>query len=430
MHRSLKVGACLLLAACGSSAKSPKSAASTSSAEPQPTAAELERQRLRATRQELEDERPANPLEVKRRQAFAFPDRCGQGPYRVESEALAADHAESFTFYLCAPRPLHGTFRAQVQEPLTTKPPPAAQSFGRIDEAAHRDCVAGAEERTVQLASEPAPASPAPGGRGAKRKGQPLAGARPPERPASSEKRTLAATAAPLTCQVQTGLVAQTWSAPYGPPLRGARLALELWSAVPNLLDGAVLVLEQRGLPAGATAERWAEYQRAERAWYQRYRALLDEEVRLGYVTLLDAAADAPAPPPPPRRAETPPPRPSRHATWLPGSWHYEDGRYHWLAGLWRVPEEDVRREETAVAPQAPPPPKVEAVAVRPPPPSRRAVWAPGSWQWDGRGYVWIDGTWRIPPSEGQQWTPPAWRPRPGGGVILRPGGWTIRITR
>jgi hypothetical protein len=56
------------------------------------------------------------------------------------------------------------------------------------------------------------------------------------------------------------------------------------------------------------------------------------------------------------------------------------------------------------------PPPRFE----RPPgPPPRRGLrWRPGHWQWTGRGYVWVPGTWVA---------------RPGGRGTYRAGRWVFR---
>ncbi len=31
-------------------------------------------------------------------------------------------------------------------------------------------------------------------------------------------------------------------------------------------------------------------------------------------------------------------------------------------------------------------------------PPTPKAVWSCGYWHWDGVRYVWVDGSWRLPP--------------------------------
>lgn len=430
MQRAIQVGACLLLAAAASAAACGGSSAKPQAEpKPKPTAEELERQRIFDERQALEREKPESPLELRKRQAFRVPERCGQGPYRMKVSALESRFSERYVVYLCGPRHVAGAYRSEIRRPWDKQPHSWEQRFGSEEVSGdHRECLAGADERVVLRGEDPAPASPEPAGKGGKRKGKPLAPAKPKEQDRLSAERTLSAEAVPLACAIKTSIGGSGWSTERGQPMSEATITLDVWFPKANLLEGAYFVVEQLGTRDGLTQEQWDAYRKADEAWNQRYRALLDEEVAVGLATVIDTSVKAP--PPPRAKAEAPPPKPSANATWIPGSWHYEAGSYHWLAGLWRVPEEDVRAERTAMAPQAPPPPRAEAVAVRPPPPSARAVWTPGSWQWDGGAYVWIDGTWRIPPSEGQTWTPPVWRPRVGGGVILRPGGWTIRVGR
>jgi hypothetical protein len=31
-------------------------------------------------------------------------------------------------------------------------------------------------------------------------------------------------------------------------------------------------------------------------------------------------------------------------------------------------------------------------------PPAPKSVWSCGYWHWDGVRYVWVDGSWRLPP--------------------------------
>ena len=40
---------------------------------------------------------------------------------------------------------------------------------------------------------------------------------------------------------------------------------------------------------------------------------------------------------------EVQPPNPSVNARWIPGYWHYADRKFHWIVGLWQVPDEDAR---------------------------------------------------------------------------------------
>jgi len=146
------------------------------------------------------------------------------------------------------------------------------------------------------------------------------------------------------------------------------------------------------------------------REWYER---------RLRWHRRLRRAAQKPQGPPPSPRAETKPPWPSEHAQWRPGYWHWSAG-WKWIAGRWRVPQTDVDRGLTTKAPQQPPPPKREA---RPQLPVPSAVWIVGYWQWNGSVFVWVPGSWQLPPSAGVRWQPPHWRVSVGG-VVFVPGRW------
>ncbi len=60
-------------------------------------------------------------------------------------------------------------------------------------------------------------------------------------------------------------------------------------------------------------------------------------------------------------------------------------------------------------APKAPPTPSSERPAVDPP--SANAQWIEGYWEWDAgrKDYVWVTGTWRLPPP-GRFWVNGYWR--------------------
>lgn len=380
------------------------------------------RQRADERRAALRRERPEAPFVDRQVRGLRFAERCGQGPYRVEAESLSARYGETFEVYLCAPHRLSGSYRFEQKRALTLiQPIESAFGWGDRD---NRACVAGTEERAVSAGARPSDDNDGALGKRGARTGKAASAA---AKDKTSDFRTLEAAAVPEDCRIKTSLVHHTWTTSRGIAQEKTRFSLELWSDAPNLLEGVVLVVKQRAVAEDLTAEAWAAYQAAERAWYAKWKAFDEEELRAGRVLRYETAAVMPKPPAP--RAETLPPRPSPGATWIPGYWHLEDGDYHWLAGLWRVPPEDIRAQRTVRAPRRPPPPQDEAVATRAAPPSRRAVWTPGYWQWDGRAYVWIDGAWRIPPEAGQVWVPTVWEAITGG-VILRPGGWSITIRR
>ena len=75
------------------------------------------------------------------------------------------------------------------------------------------------------------------------------------------------------------------------------------------------------------------------------------------------------------------------------------------------------------VAPEAPPPPRVE---VRPAPPQPGMVWQDGHWEWNPRTqtYAWVSGEFAAPPRPQAGWVPGHWQKRPDG-WIWTPGRWS-----
>lgn len=125
---------------------------------------------------------------------------------------------------------------------------------------------------------------------------------------------------------------------------------------------------------------------------------------------------------PPPAPADPQPPKPSIHAEWIPGNYHWSiSGKiWVWSPGVWSVPSSDVESGQTAKAPGAPPAAKPESP---PPQPFPGAVWTPGWWAFQVSGWIWIDGAWRMPPFAGAIWKPYVWVSA-GFGFTLSPGGW------
>lgn len=246
----------------------------------------------------------------------------------------------------------------------------------------------------------------------------------PPLPPATVKPITLErATVVPTHC-VRTQVI-NTSTVNVGDGLTSeGHIQLDIWSEVPNDLEGLVFVIERSKVGADMTPERWAAFLAAGEAYYKAYMANLAIDVKSGRTTIVNSEISAPPPPPP--RAEVQPPRPSQHARWIPGYWLYEDKSFHWLAGLWEVPEADVQH---ALTMQAPTPPPVEPARDEPTEaaPVRAAVWTPGSWQWDGRAYVWIAGAWRLPPDANHTWQRSTWSVRAGRATFV-PGGWRVRV--
>lgn len=68
----------------------------------------------------------------------------------------------------------------------------------------------------------------------------------------------------------------------------------------------------------------------------------------------------------------------------------------------------------------APPAPLVQPM---PPAPAPGYVWQPGYWSWDGVKWVWVPGTYVVPPYPGAVWVGGHWVPR-GHGWTWVDGRW------
>ncbi len=69
----------------------------------------------------------------------------------------------------------------------------------------------------------------------------------------------------------------------------------------------------------------------------------------------------------------------------------------------------------------APPVPLVEARIVAPGP---DYVWIPGYHRWDGRAYVWVAGSWALPPVHYHAWVTGHWVHRGNRGWYWVDGHW------
>ena len=69
---------------------------------------------------------------------------------------------------------------------------------------------------------------------------------------------------------------------------------------------------------------------------------------------------------------------------------------------------------------QAPPPVRVEMQTVSPGP---VYVWTSGYWRWSGSNYLWVPGSWVMPPRPGVVWVIGHWSRRSRGWVWI-PGHW------
>jgi hypothetical protein len=399
----MKLGVVLcLVVGCGSSAKKEP-------ADPQ----QAERAAAAARAEKIEAMKPASPYEVRERQVYRPTERCGQGPYRLEGDALRAKFGERMVVFACGKRAISGNYRI-----TTTRKKQAATS----DEAVfgfHRDNEACKAREVAATRGAASSGGGGPAGGGSGKSGATTATAPAMIKPVTLERGT----SVPEGC-VRSGVIDSSWTSTEDGIGIDAHVVIDLWSDEPNDLEGLVFVVEKSAVAADMTLERWHAYQEAYDAWIKAYLANLDVEVRAGRTTILDSKVKTPPPPPP--RAEVQPPRPSRHARWIPGYWFYEDAKFHWIAGLWDVPEEDVQRQQTVQAPTPPPAAPAHDEPAEPQP-TRTAVWTPGSWQWDGHAYVWIAGAWRIPPDEQHTWQRATWTVNAGKAMFV-PGGWRVRV--
>lgn len=400
----MRLGALLVLGILGCGGSSKKAAE-------KPDPAEQARLKREA---ELEAMRPASPYEIRETRTYKPTERCGQGPWRFESDALKAKYGERLHVYACGKHAMKGNYRMTTTR-KTSKPSTDEASFGFT---AGNEACKGREAVLVDAGGSGGGGS---SGRGAgpAAKGGPTSAA-----PVTLEPRVLMpGEGIPKDC-VHSSVVDMTWIASEDwVPLDG-HVQVDVWSDEPSDLEGLVFVVEKWAVPTDMTLDRWKAYRAASEAYYKAYMANLDINVKSGRTTLLDSKVTAPPPPPP--RAEAKPPKPSVHARWIPGYWFYEKTQFHWIAGLWDVPDEDIQKELTVSAPTPPPAqPRIEAPLE--PAPTVTAVWTPGSWQWDGRAYIWVAGAWRIPPAPQSTWRAPTWNVRAGRSVYV-PGGWSVGV--
>ena len=70
---------------------------------------------------------------------------------------------------------------------------------------------------------------------------------------------------------------------------------------------------------------------------------------------------------------------------------------------------------------RVPPPPAYQEAI--PPAPAPNAVWIPGYWYYDGRGYAWVHGNWEVPPPNAHAYVSAHWE-RQGDRDVYLPGSW------
>jgi WXXGXW repeat (2 copies) len=139
-----------------------------------------------------------------------------------------------------------------------------------------------------------------------------------------------------------------------------------------------------------------------------------------------------PQEPPPPPEPQAPPPLDAPRAEPLPATPDAADAQ---------APDRGASRESRAegakmpaapagrvYVPHEPPPPIAERPSGDRPGP--KTVWTPGYWEWDPdeSRFVWVAGSWRVPPA-GMVWTSGRWQ-RDANGWYWMPGSWTRRADR
>lgn len=399
-----------LLAACGGSSHAPKKPVADEKPDPM---------------MEWRDAEPKSPTEAFRTTKFQPPQQCGQGPYRMVVDAAGAKHSEGISVSICTTH----EFKGSVSYLTPGDYAKANESgFGRSQDKHHDKCRVDGVALVTPVASGSSGSKPAAAGG---RKSDPAAAAAP--RAVELHGEIVATTMQRCPSgQHEISLVNTDTigSADGETPVWGkGRVVIEIWSELPNDLSGVSFVVRQRGVPDHVAQHVWKEYREAHDAWWKLYDDALARSRAQGHKWTTYEQPKA-TKQPPAARAEVSPPKPSPNAAWIPGYWSDSDG-WVWSAGFWRVPKEDIEQEKTV---EAPAPPPVQKVEPAPQPEvayytARKAVWTPGYWMWNGAGYVWIAGSWRIPEAAGMTWVAPTWRPSRRGTSIYVPGGF-VRIRR
>src|SRR5476649_2886517 len=85
-------------------------------------------------------------------------------------------------------------------------------------------------------------------------------------------------------------------------------------------------------------------------------------------------------------------------------------------------PYPDGRGYRRAMVQPAPPPPPAYTETV-PPSPAPNAIWIPGYWALDRRGYAWVSGAWEIPPPNAHTYIAAHWEDQ-GDRYVYVPSSW------
>lgn len=364
--------------------------------------------------------KPASPYVLADRTIYHPAERCGQGPYRVETDSVPAKFGEELVVYACSKHSIAGNYRrTTTRTNYKSKPEVEEGAFSTFSDRTVDNAACKAKDIAVASSGGASTTSHTFSGGTTGSKGVTAAA------PTTLQSRSLEAGGTlPADCShVDVTDIMYTASEDTDPLV--GHVAIDLWSDEPNDLEGLVLVVEHHVVRADMTIAAWKTYNDAYDKWVEALSEHAKEDVSAGLATWVDTSVKTPPPPAP--RAEIQSPRPSQHARWIPGYWVYADASFHWIAGMWDVPDEDIKKELTVQAPTPPPStPKTDTPTEARP--TATAVWTPGSWQWDGRAYIWVAGAWRIPPDEHHTWQPPSWAISAGHSVF-RPGGWRVSVS-
>lgn len=421
---------------------------------------QAERSRFLSERSYYDDPGSSVRMQGETQVGYKLSRRCAQGPLVLELPILGDKPGavgEYVYIEMRGPRRVVGHWQAKVPgHPVdwsgsfatnsdVTAPPQNEHCY-----APEQQGSAGAGSTTPGATTPGAPS----GGPGA-----------PPPPPANGEVVVFQQTPLPPD---RTGAVGFLVTLRIDAPVTSGTIKFTFWSEQPNDWDGYLAWVEQGHL-VPEDAAKWAAGQQAKKqqdaadhtkgkreadcdnAWHSKKVWTPECQAEFGDYPSFDAKVNAcwaawykakiwtddcrkttnvdpsaenakPNGPPPPAPADPQPPKPSVHADWVPGNYHWSvSGKaWVWSPGVWTVPKEDVDSGQTAKAPGAPPPPKSESI---PPQPSPAHVWTPGWWAFSMTGWIWIDGAWRVPPFVGATWRPYVWVSA-GIGFSLVPGGW------
>ena len=100
---------------------------------------------------------------------------------------------------------------------------------------------------------------------------------------------------------------------------------------------------------------------------------------------------------------------------WIPGYWQQVEGGFQSVPGYWGT------TEATQVEYLPEPPPSLEN-GPSSPPTSPDATWSPGMWVWQDGRYAWRPGFW-VNPQPGWMWNPASYSWTPNG-YVSNPGYW------